>query len=106
MNCQVECSRHEVFAATTNSPIAYQLVIAAAASLGVPYADLSAPFSWSEDFGVLIDRYPGAMFTIGAGETYPSLHTVGYDFPDFILELGVRMMVEAVILFCTSKREK
>ncbi|MCC6095404.1 MAG: hypothetical protein LIV24_10365, partial [Eubacterium sp.] len=48
----------------------------------------------SEDFGWYLKQRPGAIFYIGNGETYPALHTTGYDFNDQILPVAVDMFCE------------
>lgn len=47
------------------------------------------PFTWGEDFGILTENFPGAMFGLGAGKNTPSLHNPDYDFPDEIITTGV-----------------
>ena len=46
---------------------------------------LAEPMRWSEDFGHLLRRCPGAYFLIGAGENCPALHTAAYAYPDALL---------------------
>ena len=71
----------DVFPETRNDP-AY-----AARVLALPGAQLlPEPMRWSEDFGHLLRRCPGAYFSIGAGETCPALHTAGYAYPDALLQ--------------------
>ncbi len=50
---------------------------------------LPRPFSWSEDFGHFTERYPGALFGLGAGDKQPQMHDKKYDFPDELLPTGV-----------------
>ncbi len=52
---------------------------------------MKEPFSWSEDFARFTERYPGALFGIGAGTGHPHLHDTRYDFPDETLEHGVHL---------------
>lgn len=49
------------------------------------------PFPWSEDFGLFTSHYKGALFGLGAGTDQPQLHNNDYDFPDDIIETGLRM---------------
>jgi metal-dependent amidase/aminoacylase/carboxypeptidase family protein len=81
----------EYFAATDNTPEAVALVRKAAAENGLPYIAKEVPFSWGEDFGFLTQQYPGALFGLGAGTDCPPLHHQNYDFPNDIIEAGVRM---------------
>ena len=94
----VSCSVHEAFAATTNSQEGYEIIRQAAQKSSTPYSDLAIPFPWSEDFGVLTDRYRGGMFALGAGKTRAHLHTIHYDFPDQILSPAIATMVCAARL--------
>ena len=71
----------DVFPETRNDPAC------AARVLALPNAQrLPEPMRWSEDFGHLLRRCPGAYFSIGAGETCPALHTAGYVYPDALLQ--------------------
>src|SRR5690606_33011663 len=49
------------------------------------------PFRWGEDFGLFTQRHRGVLFGLGAGETTPALHNPDYDFPEELIETGVRM---------------
>lgn len=46
---------------------------------------------WSEDFGYFLERWPGALLLLGAGEDHPSLHSEQYEFPDPLLAHGIDM---------------
>ncbi len=52
---------------------------------------LKQPFSWSEDFGRFTEKCPGALFGLGSGSDHPQMHDSRYDFPDELLETGVRL---------------
>ena len=47
--------------------------------------ELAEPMRWSEDFGHYLLRRPGAYFGVGAGESWPALHTENYEFPDALI---------------------
>lgn len=81
----------EVFVANENKPGAVKLLAEAAASTNSPHVYHSLPFKWGEDFGHFTTAFDGAFFCIGAGENSPALHNPDYDFPDEILEVGLRM---------------
>ena len=51
--------------------------------------------AWSEDFGHFTARFPGALFGLGAGVEQPALHHPDYDFPDALLQHGVRFFLAA-----------
>ncbi|WP_420319156.1 amidohydrolase [Ekhidna sp.] len=54
------------------------------------------PFKWGEDFGLFTQKYPGAMFGIGSGVDCPALHNPDYDFPDKIIDTGIKMFTTIV----------
>lgn len=92
-NDEVEFDIHwlEPFSAIENDPYAYSRIKEAALINGYPYKEIESPYRWGEDFGFLTQKYPGAMFGLGAGTDCPALHDVNYDFPNEILETGIRM---------------
>ncbi len=57
------------------------------------FIDMTQPFDFGEDFGLFTDAYKGAMFGIGSGENCPALHTIDYDFPDELIEIGSDMFL-------------
>lgn len=90
---------HEPFPATVNDD---QLVADAAeaflqASLPVDY--LPAPMRWSEDFGHYSRAARTLFMGLGAGENHPPLHDPAYDFPDELLEAGVKGFMTLVRRF-------
>lgn len=80
----------EPFPATVNDERAHARAARAAHAVGVPVHVPARPFPWSEDFGHASRRWPSALAGLGAGETHPPLHSAGYDFPDALLDVGVR----------------
>lgn len=81
----------EYFAASENQPEAVEKVRQAAAQCGLEYSTKEEPFSWGEDFGLLTQHYPGALFGIGSGTEQPPLHHPHFNFPDELLPIGVKM---------------
>ncbi len=86
----------EVFYPTMNHPEAVNLVREAAKKLEKRQnpgetITLPDPFSWSEDFGHFTEKFPGALFGLGAGSGHAHLHDTRYDFPDDLLETGVAL---------------
>ena len=71
----------DVFPATENEANCAQKVLERCNG-----ATLEVPMRWSEDFGHYLLHCPGAFMGIGAGETYPPLHTEHYEYPDALLE--------------------
>ncbi|MCJ8166315.1 amidohydrolase [Pontibacter sp. E15-1] len=78
----------EEFPATVNHPEAVGLVQEAGLALGLSVIEAETPFRWSEDFGHLTHRYPGAFFGLGSGVSQPQLHHADFDFPDELLPTG------------------
>ncbi|MBN1884863.1 MAG: amidohydrolase [Candidatus Krumholzibacteriota bacterium] len=93
---EVEIRWDEVFPSTENDPGAVRLVVRAAGELGLETIEAPAPFPWSEDFGNVTRRIPGALFGLGAGRDHPALHHPTYDFPDEILRAGISIFGEIV----------
>lgn len=91
----------ESFSATVNDADAIEIIRNAANEQELSILDKEAPFSWSEDFGHFTDEFPGAMFGLGAGIDQPPLHASDYDFPDDLIETGIRMFTE-IINQCVS----
>ena len=81
----------EPFSASENDPACVATVREAARLEGLPYREEEQPFSWGEDFGLFTQRYPGALFGLGAGKDCPPLHSALYDFPDELIETGASM---------------
>ncbi len=82
----------EEFPASINDDTCVDLIAKVAAENKFPVRQVSNPFRWSEDFGHILLKYPGALFGIGAGKNHPSLHNPEYDFPDEIISVGVAML--------------
>ncbi len=76
------------FQANTNHQKAVEVIRVSASTAGCTLIDMPAPFKFGEDFGIFTQRYPGAMFGLGAGEACKALHNPDYDFPDALLEIG------------------
>lgn len=81
----------EPFAATENDPHAVGIVRQAAAEMELDLHEPVKPFRWSEDFGCFTQKVQGALFCLGAGERHPVLHAQAYEFPDELLETGLRL---------------
>lgn len=81
----------EPFPATRNDDAAFEDVSRAAGDAGAPLVVPEGGFPWSEDFGLATQRWPSALFGLGAGEAHPPLHSGAYDFPDDLLAHGARM---------------
>ncbi len=93
-NLKINISWSQEFMANENDPICADVVRNAANSLNYNLQEKQFPFSWGEDFGLITQKIPGAMFGIGAGENCPALHNPDYDFPDELIEIGSKMFYE------------
>lgn len=82
------------FEANLNHPEAAARVREAAKAVNLPVNEMAEPFRFGEDFGVFTQRYKGAMFGFGAGETTPALHNPDYDFPDDIRHDAAQLFIE------------
>ena len=83
----------EPFEATDSHPKAVALVKQAASHAGLDHTEPERPFRWGEDFGLIMQEYPGALIGLGAGEKQPPLHHPTYDFPDALLEKGTALWI-------------
>lgn len=81
----------EEFAANENSREAYDLIRQTAREEGLDFKEMSSGRKWGEDFGLITQKFSGAMFGIGSGKDCPALHNPDYDFPDEIIETGIKM---------------
>ena len=86
-----EVSWTEEFPATVNDPNSVDLVHRVAQEAGYRSIFIEDPLRWSEDFSNFTLNYPGALFGLGSGENTPQLHNPDYDFPDGILDHGIRV---------------
>jgi amidohydrolase len=84
------------FHANINDSASVEIVKASALDLGLEVIELSDPLKGGEDFGVFTARFPCCMFALGAGETTPALHNPDYDFPDELIETGVKLFDDIV----------
>ena len=90
-NLKFEVSWTEKFPATINNEAVVKYVEYAAEENGFKNQKIKFPFRWSEDFGHFTGKYQGCLFGIGAGKNHPDLHNPDYDFPDEIIETGIKM---------------
>lgn len=81
----------EEFRACVNDRVSHEIIMHAAKDAGFEVVELEEPFPWGEDFGLLMEKYKGAMFALGAGKETPPLHHPGYDFPDELILTGIKM---------------
>jgi amidohydrolase len=88
---RVDISWTESFFANINHTRMVQWIAEAAVTEELELMSKSTPFGFGEDFGLFTDRFPGAMFGLGAGTRTPALHNPDYDFPDELIAIGIRV---------------
>jgi amidohydrolase len=93
---QVNCTWTQEFEANENDLQLVDIIRNAAASSGLSQQNAEKPFKWGEDFGVFTQRFPGAMFGLGAGSETPALHNPDYDFPDELIATGVNLFCSII----------
>jgi len=91
-NLKIDISYVEEFPATVNNSSMVQCIAKAAESANIKMQYLENPFRWSEDFAHFTKKFEGALFGLGSGINYPQLHNPDYDFPDDIIENGVKIL--------------
>jgi len=90
-NLGIEISYVEEFPATINNNYLVEQLNQVAKAYHIQVKPLDKPFRWSEDFAHFTLKFPGVLFGLGSGVTQPQLHNPDYDFPDDIIENGVKM---------------
>jgi len=91
----LEITWHDDFAASRNDPEATAHLRAALAAEGIARIP-GEPMRASEDFGRFGAVARSAMFWFGAGEDHPPLHAPDYDFPDVLIEPGIRAFARVI----------
>jgi metal-dependent amidase/aminoacylase/carboxypeptidase family protein len=81
----------EEFPAIVNSGEGLEIVRRAASENKLPYKELDEAFRWSEDFGYYTNNTKACFFGLGAGVSQPALHNPDYDFPDPLIDSGLKM---------------
>lgn len=84
----------QTFYANQNDKECVEYVRQGANTNGLAIFERGTPFKWGEDFGFFTSRFKGCMFGLGSGEESPALHNPDYDFPDELIETGVKMFSE------------
>ena len=88
----------EHFPASQNDASSIAMVREAAQINGYVVRERQYPFKFGEDFGWFSRQYKTAMFGLGAGMNCPALHSTDYDFPDEIIETGIKMFTTMITL--------
>ena len=100
MQVQKECRRSglkcrtewfDFFPSIRNNRELNALVVRVARDQGFTVEERNTPFRFGEDFSWFSKYCPAVFFGLGAGISTPALHSEAYDFPDPLLESGIRM---------------
>jgi amidohydrolase len=91
-----EISWTQEFYANQNHSEAVELIRRSAIENNFEIQEMTYPFKWGEDFGLFTQKYKGAMFGLGAGESCPALHNPDYDFPDEITATGIQQFYQLI----------
>ncbi|WP_282026323.1 amidohydrolase [Limimaricola cinnabarinus] len=83
-------THHDVFRHCENDREAVARLAAALEAEAVPHGTRGQPMRASEDFGRFADGAKTALMLLGAGRDRPDLHNPDYDFPDALIETGLR----------------
>lgn len=95
-NIKCDIKWTEDFNAVENDNDCVKLIENAALENNLIVKTLEKPFRWSEDFGLFTNIYRGAMFGLGSGKDCPPLHNSKYDFPEDIIETGIKMFYSII----------
>ncbi|HMQ67818.1 MAG TPA: amidohydrolase [Ignavibacteria bacterium] len=93
---KIELKYLQTFYASNNNTEAVDIVRIAGSNSGFTVTEKKYPFKWGEDFGLFTSRFKGCMFGLGAGENIPALHNPDYDFPDELIETGVKIFTNII----------
>ncbi|MFT6532561.1 MAG: metal-dependent amidase/aminoacylase/carboxypeptidase family protein [Limimaricola cinnabarinus] len=89
----IEITHHDVVAHCENAPEAVARLAAALEAEAIPHGPQGQPMRASEDFGRFGIGATSALMLLGAGLDRPALHKPVYDFPDALIETGLRCFV-------------
>ncbi len=97
----LEVSTLEEFYANVNDDAVTALVHGAAAECGFSIVTPDWPLRGGEDFGLFTERFPCCMVLLGAGTDSMPIHNPSYDFPDELIDTGVRLYETIVRHACS-----
>lgn len=95
---ELEIQEIERFPATENHAENVDKLRKCAAKQNIVTTELAEPMRWSEDFGYYLQATNGAFFGVGDGEDHAQLHTAGFEFPDEVIETGIKMFVGLALM--------
>lgn len=86
----------EEFPATVNDKNCVEIIKEAAKENKLKVQKIRTTFRWSEDFGHFTNHFNGTLFGLGSGEKQPALHNPDYDFPNEIIEPGIKVFYSII----------
>jgi amidohydrolase len=89
-NLECKISYSEEFPASVNNDVCLSYVEQAAKQNNLVIENINKPFKWSEDFGYYAQKYKSCLFGLGSGIAQPPLHNPDFNFPDEIIETGIK----------------
>jgi amidohydrolase len=101
--CTAELLYEEGYIPLVNDPGAVEAVRATVTrTLGAAaWVSDHPPSMGAEDFAFYLEKVPGALLRLGLGETWPALHSAGFDFNDRAIETGVVALAGLALDFCS-----
>jgi amidohydrolase len=100
----VEVEVAEDFFANMNDPEVTERVLRAAHACGFDVITPEVGLRGGEDFGLFTERFPCCMVLLGAGDDHHPIHNPNYDFPDELIETGVRLF-DTIVRQATDSEE-
>ncbi|MBN1970905.1 MAG: amidohydrolase [Candidatus Delongbacteria bacterium] len=82
----------ETFPSIENSDECFNIIKSASDN----FIEVARPFKWSEDFGWYTRYYNCGFFGLASGEEQPVLHSSNFDFPDDIIEVGIKTYLKII----------
>jgi len=91
---ELEVLYDDEFPEVYNAPEAIAKLKAIAEERGWPLNEMAEPIRASEDFGYYLKKAPGALIWLGAGESWPHIHSEAFDYNDGLIEKTVELFWE------------
>jgi amidohydrolase len=86
----------EDFYANVNDPVGTEMALRAAEMCGFTITTPTEGLRGGEDFGLFSERFRCCMVLLGAGVEHHPIHNPSYDFPDELIDTGVRLYDQIV----------
>lgn len=93
-NLSFNIKYRDIYPTMQNNPALMAVIQNAAQNANLDIIKATKPFPWAEDFANYSVKYKAAIFGLGAGEDSPKLHNTNYNFPDDIIEPGIKAFTE------------